>query len=195
MLRHQPKAFTRLRRATYFLLRGQEKSRQREGHPHARALRTVPVLQVRESAPGFADSTSMCWQQTGPHPVGHPSDFSCAASPRATGPIQRASCAPKQKQDPKPMTRPKRAKFCIVFALSLLRGKRSEWGPFVAAVRRRESPQGGSQGCEPVGCQARDGLSVNLRSRAAKSQGRMPGDRCIGVAFLWVTFLWPRKER
>ena len=29
------------------------------------------------------------------------------------------------------------------------------------------------------------------RSRCAKSQGRMPGDRCIGVAFLLVTFLTP----
>ena len=33
------------------------------------------------------------------------------------------------------------------------------------------------------------------RSRCAKSQGRMPGDRCIGVAFLLVTSLWPRKEK
>ena len=23
----------------------------------------------------------------------------------------------------------------------------------------------------------------------------MPGDRCIGVAFLWAMFLWPHKER
>jgi hypothetical protein len=73
-------------------------------------------------------------------------------------------------------------------ALALLRRKRSEWVPFVAAAWRRESPQGGSQGCEPVRCQHTEVLSANLRRRAAKSQGRMPGDRCIGVAFLLVTF-------
>ena len=80
---------------------------------------------------------------------------------------------------------------CYVFALSLLRRMRSEWGPYAAAKWRRIGPQGGSQGCEPVGCQYRDVLSGNLRSRVAQSQGRMPGDRCIGVAFLLVTFLTP----
>jgi hypothetical protein len=93
---------------------------------------------------------------------------------------------------------------------------RSEWAPYAAAQRRRKGPKGGSQGCEPVGCQSSDGLSDNPGA-AAQSQGRMPGDRCIGVAFLLVTSLyvgllpsalragcailaapaaqWPRKEK
>ena len=55
--------------------------------PHTRALRTVPVLQVRVPAEGFADSPSMDWRRTGPHRVGRPLDnsgnCSCVALPPA----------------------------------------------------------------------------------------------------------------
>jgi hypothetical protein len=67
--------------------------------PHTRALRTVPVLKVREAAPGFADSPSVDWHRTGPHRMGHPTDISCAASPRPRGPHQRASCAPERRAE------------------------------------------------------------------------------------------------
>jgi hypothetical protein len=185
-LRYQPRAFTRLQRASYFLLRGQEKS----NHCAAGAARTAKLArraegrspESREGHPTHAPyAQSLCSRCASllrgsltVHPwtgielahihVGHPSGNSCAASPRATGPFQRASCAPWPK--------PKRAEIRFAFALSLLRRKRSQWDPYVAAVGRRESPQGGSQGCEPVRCQHTDVLSANLRSRAAKSEGR-----------------------
>jgi hypothetical protein len=57
-----------------------------EQFPAARALRTFPVLRVRAPATGLADSTSVCWQLTGPHRVGPPADISYAVAPRARGP-------------------------------------------------------------------------------------------------------------
>ena len=57
-----------------------------EQFPAARALRTFPVLRVRAPATGLADSTSVCWQLTGPHRVGPPADISFAVAPRARGP-------------------------------------------------------------------------------------------------------------
>jgi hypothetical protein len=84
--------------------RSQRKSPKRRP-PHTRALSTVPVFRVREAAPGFADSPSVDWHRTGPHRVGHPSDNSCAASPRPRGPHQRASCAPKQRAKSKAQAR------------------------------------------------------------------------------------------
>jgi len=57
-----------------------------EQFPAVRALRTFPVLRVRASATGLADSTSVCWQLTGPHRVGPPADISFAVAPRARGP-------------------------------------------------------------------------------------------------------------
>ncbi len=75
-------------------------------------------------------------------------------------------------------------------ASSWLRTMRSEWAPYVAATWRRDSPQGGRKGLRPVRRQSRDGLSANPWSRVAQSEGRMPEDRCIGVAFLWAMFLY-----
>ena len=83
---------------------------------------------------------------------------------------------------------------CYVFALSLLRRMRSEWGPYAAAKWRRKGPQGGSQGCEPVGCQSRDGLSANPRSRFAQSQGRSPETAASGWPFSWLLLFGHSKR-
>ena len=61
------KAFTRLQRASHFLLRGQEKVTKEKATP----MRWSPGILPCDCAAGlrgFADSTSMCWQRTGRDP-------------------------------------------------------------------------------------------------------------------------------
>ena len=224
--------FTRLRRASHLSLSGQRNMAQRKATPMQRSPGILPsdcATRLRR----FTDSTSVCWQRTGPRPVGHPSDYSCATPPLQRGPIERASCAQEQKQDQEPtLIRPaghlpppfggrKELKtsivvgigfffasvclllsclvtpllrLCFVFAFSLLRRMRSEWGPYAAAKWRRKGPQGGSQGCEPVGCQSRDGLSANPRSRFAQSQGRSPETAASGWPFSWLLLFGHSKR-
>ena len=81
--------------------RSKEKA-PRERPPHTRALRTVPVLQVREPATGFADSPSLDWRRTGPHRVGHPSDIPSAVSPRSRGPASAHRARQSQSGNQKP---------------------------------------------------------------------------------------------
>ena len=67
--------------------------------------------------------------------------------------------------------------------------------PSEAAGGWRISPQGGSQGCEPVWRQSMDGLSTNPGARPRTFRAGMPGKRVSGVAFSLVTFSWPRKRK
>ncbi|WIG54662.1 MAG: hypothetical protein OJF61_000448 [Rhodanobacteraceae bacterium] len=75
-----------------FLLRGQEKVTKEKATPRTRPEH-IRVLRIRERSPGFAEGTSLCLRRTGPHPAGHPSDFSVVRSPCSRGPVWRASCA------------------------------------------------------------------------------------------------------
>ena len=129
--------FTRLRASALLSLAWPRESKQREGHPHTRALRTVPVLQVRERAAGFADSPSMDWHRTGPRRVGHPVDNPYARSPRSRGPDERASCAPEPKAKVKPSQSPAICMISHEPALSLPRRKRGDRGPCAVAKRWR----------------------------------------------------------
>src|SRR5690348_4325208 len=78
--------------AGYFLLRRQEKVAKEKAIPRTRPPH-IHVLRVRERPPGFAEGTSVCLRRTGPHPAGHPSDFSVVRLPCSKGPDRRASCA------------------------------------------------------------------------------------------------------
>ena len=60
-------AFTRLRRATYFLLRGQEKVGKEKATPKRWSPGILPC-DCAAGLRGFADSTSVCWQRTGRDP-------------------------------------------------------------------------------------------------------------------------------
>ena len=51
--------FVRLSRPSHFLLSGQEKVTKEKATPEPRPL-DILVQRVRESGPGFADSTSVC---------------------------------------------------------------------------------------------------------------------------------------
>ncbi len=102
-------------------------------------------------------------------PTGYPS----VTLPLQRGPVHCASCAAKAKQIsahfgfalafPSPARRenvPGRADEGIL-TLTQARTMRAIWGPYAAAKWWRNCPKGGSHGCEPVGCQSRDGLSAN----------------------------------
>jgi hypothetical protein len=139
--------------------------------PHTRALRTVPVLQVREAAPGFADSPSMDWHRTGPHRVGHPSDNSCAASPRPRGPHQRASCAPKQRAKSKEQRekrkekreKPKLAGIRFVLAAH----DPQETGPLCSGNLTEGKPAGWAQGIAPSSMSVQGWTVSEPQSRVA----------------------------
>jgi len=87
------------------------------------------------------------------------------------------------------------------FSLRLLasavagRSPRSFPGPLGSGGRRSICPQGWPQGCGQGFRQARDGLSENPDRLSRTLCAGMRRGRGRGVAFLWPTFLWPRKER
>jgi hypothetical protein len=73
--------------------------------------------------------------------------------------------------------------FSLLASLLLLPGSLS-----AAARARRIKPVGARARGARVRCQARDGLSANLRSVLAKSRGRRPRDRGRVGRLSWVTF-------
>ena len=79
------RAFTRLRRASYFLLSGQEKCNQREGHP-GQALCGLPALRVRNPPSGPLDGTSLCRRSARAHRARVPSGYSSGRLPPGRGP-------------------------------------------------------------------------------------------------------------
>jgi hypothetical protein len=80
------------------------------------------------------------------------------------------------------------------FLLSLLRRMRSDRAPYVAAKWWRNCPKGGSHGCEPVGCQSKDGLSANpgAASRSLRTGG--PETAISGWPSLWSLSLGHARE-
>ena len=79
------RAFTRLRRASYFLLSGQEKCNQREGRP-GQALCGLPALRVRNPPSGPLDGTSLCRRSARAHRARVPSGYSSGRLPPGRGP-------------------------------------------------------------------------------------------------------------
>jgi hypothetical protein len=71
-----------------FSLLGQREVTKRKATPRTRPEH-IHVLRIREWPPGFAEGTSLCLRRTGPHPAGHPSDFSVVRSPCSRGPAVR----------------------------------------------------------------------------------------------------------
>jgi hypothetical protein len=67
-------------------------------------------------------------------------------------------------------------------------------GPLWRGGRVAESPQDGSQGCEPVFRRDRSPVE-KPRHPPAYPQGRMPGGRAIGVPFLFGYFLFGHAKR
>ncbi len=202
--------FTRLRRASHLSLCGQRNMAQRKATPMQRSPGILPSDCAKELR-GWLTVHPCTGSQLARIPASHPAGFPTFLRRYigAPGSAHRARQSEQQSQSQSPPHPPCRAPSPAArekgiqeqsqslrgSASSLLRTMRSDRGPYVAATWRRESPQGGREGSRPVRCQHTDVLSANLRSRVAQSQGRMPGDRCIGVAFLWAMFLWPHKER
>ena len=63
--------FTRLRASEPPFFEWAKKHGPKKAHPTA-VVSGHPALRLRKAAPGFADSTSVCWQQTGSHPCEPP---------------------------------------------------------------------------------------------------------------------------
>src|SRR5579875_1503640 len=70
-----------------------------------------------------------------------------------------------------------------------------QWGPCAAVRHGRSGPQGEREGSRSFGRRAKDGASVEPVRAERTFRPGMDEKRGTGVAFLWATFLWPRKER
>jgi len=179
----RPCAFPRASlRAGHFLLLAQEKVTKEKGTPGGTP---AAALRVRYGRPGSADGTS------------------CAAaeSARSLAPTLRALSAalrrPTRGQDqerPLPPSAPSPASggrdSLIGWALAHRLG--SSGSPLGAARTRRKKPEGARAGCACVRCQARDGLSANLRSGLAQSAFGRPRPR--GCPSLWLLSLGQARE-
>jgi len=67
--------------------------------------------------------------------------------------------------------------------LALLRRMRSEWGPLCGGEVVEELPAGWLAWMRASWLPVQGRTVSQPRNRFAQSEGRMPGDRCIGVAF------------
>jgi hypothetical protein len=70
----------------------------------------------------------------------------------------------------------------------------SSWAPYAAVQRRRKGPQGGSQGCEPVGCQSTDGLSDNPGAAARSRRAGCPETAVSRWPFSWLLLFGHAKR-
>ncbi len=196
-------AFTRLWRASHFSLRAQRKVTKRKSTPKRRSTGILPCDSAT-GLRGFADSTSVCWQQTGRDPSRPPCGPFLRPAATAYGTLvarilraraisNSASQSQSQSQSAlirlwhllPPSGRRKINSRCEStrsreFASSWLRRMRSDRGPYAVAQWRREGPQGGSQGCEPVGCQSMDGLSANPGAAARSRRAGCPQTAASG---------------
>ncbi len=80
----------------------------------------------------------------------------------------------------------------LLFALA--RRMRAYRAPYAVAKWWRNCPQGGSHGCEPVGCQSKDGLPANpgTASRSRRAGARRPLQR---GGLLFGYFLLATQEK
>jgi hypothetical protein len=172
--------------------------------PQSGGLRASCPPTPRQGSGGSLTAPPCAGSKLGAIPCAHPAGLSCALPPPLTGPLKRASCAPKRRAKPKPI--PKRAGVCFVLAAQARAWMpeveqrrsscrmRSEWAPYAAAQRRRKGPKGGSQGCEPVGCQSRDGLSDNPGAAARSRRAGCPETAVSGWPFSWLLLFGHAKR-
>jgi hypothetical protein len=146
-------------------LRRQEKVAKEKAIPRTRPPH-IHVLRVRERPPGFAEGTSVCLRRTGPHPAGHPSDFSVVRSPYSKGPIG-AHPARTRRQSKQLRLGPSEARMAAVEA-ELFRG------PCAAVRAGREGPQGGRNGLRPLAAAPRMArrLARPVRTDFSSMEGR-----------------------
>src|SRR6185312_2786187 len=71
----------------------------------------------------------------------------------------------------------------------------AQTGPLEHGERPTEKSEGSPAGCGPVRRRHRDVPSANPGGHSRILSTGMCSGRVRGVAFLWATFLWPRKER
>jgi hypothetical protein len=116
----QSKAFTRLRRASYFSLIGQREVIKRKATPK-RWSPGILSCDYAAGLRGFADSTSVCWQRTGRGPSRPPPDrvrgrlcgpflrpAANAYGARAARILRARAKSEEQRQKQKPKPKPKR---------------------------------------------------------------------------------------
>ena len=133
-------------------MRGQEKVTKEKATPRTRPEH-IPVLRMRERPPGFAEGTSLCLRRTGPHPAGHPSDFSVVRSPCSRGPTERASCA---RGGAKRM-----AVACFERGQDGRHRSKAFLGPLCCGEGQTIRPAGWAQRIAPTCRRARDGASAS----------------------------------
>ena len=95
----ESKAFTRLRRASYFLLRGQEKVTKEKATPMQRSLGILPCDSAQRLR-GWLTVHPWTDSQLARIPASHPAGLVSATAPLHRGPIHCASCAAKTKRIP-----------------------------------------------------------------------------------------------
>jgi hypothetical protein len=209
----QSKGFHSPSASELLLFAWSKRSNQEKDHPKA-VVSGHPALRLRGRASGFADSTSVCWQRTGRDPSRPPCGPFLRPAATAYGArlarILRAR-AKSQSQSQSALIRLRhllppsgrrkiRSKSEAASAglresaSSWLRRRRSDRGPYAVAQRRREGPKGGSQGCEPVGCQSRDGLSANPGAAARSRRAGCPETAASGWPSLWLLSLGHARE-
>jgi hypothetical protein len=93
------KAFTRLRRASHFLLRGQEKVTKEKATPMQRSPGILPC-DFAQRLRGWLTVHPWTGSQLARIPASHPTGLFSAAAPLHRGPIHCASCAAKTRQFP-----------------------------------------------------------------------------------------------
>jgi hypothetical protein len=160
--------------------------------------------EVRYGRPGSADGTSCAAAESARSLAPTLRAFSSALRRPTRGPF-RSRARPHPPSAPSPASgRRKRSPFSHLRE-KVLGGRMRAIGvnpsqaslllfgaPLGAARARRKKPAGWPAGCRPVRCQARDGLSANLRSVLAQSAFGRPRPR--GCPSLWLLSLGQARE-
>ena len=192
-------------RVSHFLLRGQEKVTKEKATPHSRLTHSpcAPGTRAcsgvrRQSIRGLASN----WPTSCGPSFGHSLHSPAASDGTLVARILRARATAKGPSSalraPSPVAREKEMpeQSCSVreSASSWLRTMRSDRGPYAAAKWWRNCPKGGSQGCEPVGCQSKDGLSANPGTASRSRRAGCPETAASGWPSLWLLSLGHARE-
>ena len=173
-------------RAGDFLLRGQEKVTKEKATPVLR-FSSIHGRKIRGGRPGL--------------PTRHP--WRGGKWARSIAPTLRAFSSGPHRSTRAP------EKLCFDAVHPWPRAKRASTfrfapppaqeacpsGPLEHGGRMTDQSEGRRAGCAPVRRRHKDVPSANPGGRARILSTGMSSGRVRGVAFLWATFLWPRKER
>ena len=155
------------RRASYLSLFAQRNVTQRKRTRMDRSC--VEAARLREASPGFADSTSLCWQRTGPNPFGPP-----------CGPFRTLLADPKRDEDQQQYSAPR----CAV-PLTLMPVPVGKWWT--------EKPLAGRARDRVASAAAHDVPSAEPGQRLQRRE-TSPHDRQAIGSHLLVTFLCEQKS-